>query len=125
MWTEIGKRTRSVQYALAGWRHVFRTQPNAWIHAFVSVGIVIMGIWLRIPARDWALLILAFMAVWIAEFLNTALEAIVDMTAPAPHPLAKVAKDVAAAAVLIGALGAILVGLLVLGPPLWQRIQAG
>jgi diacylglycerol kinase len=67
-------------------------------------------------------LILTIMAVWMAEFMNTALEAVVDMTMPDPHPLAKVAKDVAAAGVLVGACGAVLVGLLILGPPLWARL---
>jgi len=58
----------------------------------------------------------------MAEFINTALEALVDIAAPDYHPLAKVAKDVAAAAVLVGALGAILIGLLLLGPPLWEEV---
>jgi diacylglycerol kinase len=62
------------------------------------------------------------MVVWMAEFMNTALEALVDLASPDYHPLAKVAKDVAAAAVLVGALGAVLIGLLILGPPLWQKI---
>jgi diacylglycerol kinase len=61
------------------------------------------------------------MAVWMAEFMNTALEAVVDMVMPDLHPLAKVAKDIAAAAVLVGAIGAVLIGLLILGPPLWAR----
>ena len=61
--------------------------------------------------------------VWMAEFMNTALEAIVDMIMPEKHPLAKVAKDVTAAAVLIGACAAVLVGFLILGPPLWQRMS--
>jgi diacylglycerol kinase len=61
------------------------------------------------------------MAVWMAEFMNTALEAVVDMAMPGLHPLAKVAKDIAAAAVLVGAIGAVLIGLLILGPPLWAR----
>ena len=79
--------------------------------------------WLGLPGRDWAVIILTMMAVWMAEFMNTAIEAVVDLTMPQPHPLAKVAKDVAAAAVLIGALGAVLIGLLLLGPPLLARLQ--
>jgi diacylglycerol kinase len=79
-------------------------------------------LWLRLALRDWAVLILAITVVWMAEFMNTALEAIVDMTMPELHPLAKVAKDVAAAAVLLAAVGAAVIGLLVLGPPLWQRL---
>lgn len=120
--SEIYNRARSFQYAFDGWWFVLRTQHNAWIHAVITLMVVAVGLWLRLPRRDWAVLILTFMAVWIAEFMNTAIEAVVDMTMPNVHPLAKVAKDVAAAAVLVGALGAVLIGLLLLGPPLWQRL---
>jgi len=119
---ELTSRVRSFKYAFEGWWYVIRTQHNAWIHAIISVAVIGMGLWLAIPARDWAVIILAMMAVWTAEFMNTALEAVVDLASPEPHPLAKVAKDVAAAGVLVGALGAALIGLLVLGPPLWARL---
>lgn len=120
--SEIYNRAKSFQYAFDGWWFVLRTQHNAWIHAVITAAVVVVGLWLRLPLRDWAVLILTFMAVWMAEFMNTAIEAVVDMTMPEVHPLAKVAKDVAAATVLVGALGAVLVGLLLLGPPLWQRL---
>lgn len=119
---ELYSRVKSFQYAFEGWWHVLRTQHNAWIHAVVSVAVFALALWLRLPARDWAILILTVTVVWMAEFINTALEAVVDMTMPDVHPLAKVAKDVAAAAVLVSALGAVLVGLLLLGPPLWMRL---
>ena len=118
----LKRRIQSFAYAFAGWWHVLRTQPNVWIHAAISVAVVVLGLWLHLPPRDWAILILTFMVVWAAEFTNTALEAIVDMVQPQLHPLARAAKDVAAAAVLISALGAVVVGLLILGPPLWQRL---
>jgi diacylglycerol kinase (ATP) len=82
-----------------------------------------MAFWLQIPMRDWAVLILTIAMVWTAEFINTALEAVVDLASPHHHPLAKVGKDVGAAAVLIAALTSILVGILILGPPLWQIIK--
>jgi diacylglycerol kinase len=119
---ELYDRAKSFQYAFEGWWFVLRTQHNAWIHAIITLVVVGLAFWLRLPLRDWAVLILTFMAVWMAEFMNTAIEAVVDMTMPDVHPLAKVAKDVAAAAVLVGALGAVLIGLLLLGPPLWQRL---
>jgi diacylglycerol kinase len=119
---ELYNRAKSFRYAFEGWWYVLRTQHNAWIHALISVAVLGMGLWLGVPRSEWAILILAMMAVWMAEFMNTALEAVVDLAAPEYHPLAKVAKDVAAAAVLVGALGAVLVGLLILGPPLWQKI---
>ena len=119
---ELYSRARSFRYAFAGWWYVLRTQHNAWIHALVSTAVIILGLWLQINRYDWAFLILAMMAVWMAEFMNTALEAVVDMTMPEPHPLAKVAKDVAAAAVMVGAIGSVLIGLLILGPPSWARL---
>lgn len=118
----LQRRVLSFRYAFEGWWYVLRTQQNAWIHGVVSVAVVALAWWLGISAVEWALLLLAIMAVWMAEFMNTSLEALVDMTMPRPHPLAKVAKDVAAAAVLIGALGSVLIGLLILGPPLWSRL---
>ncbi|PIE80866.1 MAG: diacylglycerol kinase [Chloroflexi bacterium] len=119
---EVYDRAKSFQYAFEGWWYVLRTQHNAWIHAIISVGVFALGLWLGLSRTDWAIITLAVTAVWMAEFMNTALEAIVDMTSPEFHPLAKVAKDVAAAAVLVGACGSILIGLLVMGPPLWQRL---
>jgi len=119
----ILSRLRSFGNAFRGWWYVIRTQQNAWIHAIITTGVVIVGLWLRLPARDWAVLLLTISMVWAAEFVNTAIEAVVDLASPAKHPLAKVGKDVGAAAVLIAALAAICVGLLIMGPPLWARIS--
>lgn len=121
MKAEIARRVQSFRYAFEGWAHVLRTQRNAWIHAVITVAVVLLGWWLRIGRLEWVGLLLTIIIVWMAEFTNTAIEAVVDMTMPQPHPLAKVAKDVAAATVLVGALGAVIIGLLILGPPLWAR----
>ena len=102
--------------------YVLRTQRNAWIHALASAFVVALGLWLKLPRIDWVPLLLAIGLVWLAEFLNTALEAVVDLASPDVHPLARVGKDVGAAAVLIAAGTAALIGLLVLGPPLWGRL---
>ena len=122
--SEIYSRAKSFHYAFEGWWYVLRTQHNAWIHAVISIAVFALAFWLRLPARDWAILILTAMVVWIAEFMNTALEAVVDLTSQEVHPLAKVAKDVAAAAVVVGALGAVLIGLLIMGPALLKKLQA-
>jgi diacylglycerol kinase (ATP) len=119
---ELQKRVQSFRYAFEGWWYVLRTQRNAWIHALISLGVFAVGMWLQIERTEWAILILAMMVVWVGEFFNTSFEAVVDMIMPDFHPKAKVAKDVAAAAVLVGALGAALIGLLILGPPLWDRL---
>ena len=116
-------RARSFRYAFAGWWHVIRTQRNAWIHAVVSISVVVVSFWLRISMQDWAVILLAIALVWIAEFLNTALEAVVDLASNQEHhALAKVGKDVGAAAVLIAAAASVLIGLLILGPPLWDKL---
>jgi diacylglycerol kinase (ATP) len=119
----LKSRAKSFRYAFAGWWFVIRTQRNAWIHAVVSVAVILVSFWLQIVPRDWAVIVMAIALVWTAEFLNTALEAVVDLASPHQHYLAKVGKDVGAAAVLIAAFSAALIGLLVLGPPLWNRLQ--
>jgi len=83
-----------------------------------------VALWLQLPLRDWAILILTIAVVWMAEFLNTALEVVVDLASPSIHPLAKVGKDVGAASVLIAAFSAVVIGLIILGPPLLARIRA-
>ncbi len=118
----IKARLRSFAYAFQGWAYVLRNEPNAWIHAFFTVLIIPLAFWLHLPARDWAVLLLAIVMVWAAEFFNTAIESIVDLASPEENPLAKAGKDVGAAAVLIAALTSILIGLLILGPPLWEKI---
>jgi diacylglycerol kinase len=118
----IDSRIHAFGHALHGWRHVLRTQRNAWIHSLVATLVIAVGLWLRLPLRDWAVIVLTIAMVFTAEFINTAIEAVVDLASPVQHPLAKVGKDVGAGAVLVSALAAVLVGLLILGPPLWARL---
>jgi len=115
-------RIQAFKHAFAGWHFVITTQRNAWIHAVASIIVFATCLWLQISIRDWALIIIAVSLVWIAEFINTALEAITDLAMEHIHPLAKVGKDVGAAAVLLAALTAVLIGLIVLGPPLLLKI---
>jgi len=118
----IKSRIESFGHALRGWGYVLKTQQNAWIHAAISVLVFVVSFWLKLPARDWAVIILTVAMVFTAEFINTAIEAVVDLASPVHHPLAKVGKDVGAGAVLISALAAVLIGFLILGPPLRQKI---
>lgn len=118
----ISSRITAFGHAFRGWWHVLKTQHNAWIHSLVATLVFIVGLWLGIPPRDWAVIILAIAMVFTAEFINTAIEAVVDLASPVHHPLAKVGKDVGAGAVLVAALAAALIGLLILGPPLWARL---
>ncbi len=112
----------SFRYAFAGLGYLFRTQPNARIHLLLTLAVLAVGLWLGLPARDWAVIALTVGLVLMAEAFNTALEALVDLACPGQHPLAGRAKDVGAGAVTLAALAAALVGLLLLGPPLWGRL---
>ena len=119
----LTSRLLSFRHAFRGLRHALRTQRNAWIHSAVSLVVVALAVWLALPARDWTVLILTIAIVFTAEFINTAIEAVVDLATSEHHPLAKVSKDVGAAAVLVAAIAAIAIGLLILGPPLWLKLQ--
>lgn len=116
-------RFASIRYAFAGWWYVLRTQRNAWIHALASVAVFAVAGWLQLTRIEWTILVLTVALVWVAEFVNTAVEAAVDLLSPELHPLAKIAKDVAAAAVLLSALAAVVVGILLLGPLLWAKLS--
>jgi diacylglycerol kinase len=122
MFSFLRSRARSFRYAFEGWWYVLKTQRNAWIHALISIAVFIVCFWLDLPGRDWAVIILTIAMVWAAEFFNTALEAMIDLASPDHNHLAKVSKDVGAAAVLIASSAAVLVGLLIIGPPLWDKL---
>jgi diacylglycerol kinase len=94
------------------------------IHLSVTVAVLALGLYLGLGWMQWAVLALTIGAVLIAELFNTVAEAALDAAAPTYHPLVEIAKDVAAGAVLLTALVSIIVGLLILGPPLWTRIGA-
>ena len=84
------------------------------IHLVLALAVVAVGAVLRFSLLAWAVVALAIGLVFAAELLNTAIEAVVDLVSPQQHPLAKRAKDVAAAAVLAASLAALTAGLLVL-----------
>jgi diacylglycerol kinase len=112
----------SFRYAFAGLRYLVHSQPNARIHMAIAMAVVFVGAWLGLPLHDWAVIALVVGLVLMAEAFNTALEAVVDLCSPEPHPLAEVAKDVGAGAVILAALTSVIVGVLLLGPPLWTRL---
>lgn len=120
----LHSRASSFRHAFAGWGHVFHTQPNAWIHAGFTLAVILAGIWLELSYQKWAILLLTITLVWTAELINTAIEAVVDLACQEHHQLAKIGKDTAAGAVLASAAGSILIGLLILGPPLWDKLRA-
>lgn len=120
----LASRIRSFRYAFQGWGYVLRTQRNAWIHSAIATVVFLVGLWLQLSLQEWAIIVLTAAFVFSAEFINTAIEAVVDLATEDHHPLAKIGKDVGAAAVLVAALAAVLVGLLILGPPLLQKLAS-
>jgi diacylglycerol kinase len=110
------------RFALSGLWYTLRTQRNMRIHLAVASCVTILGLWLKLPADQWAVLALTSGLVLVSEMTNTVIENFVDLVCPDYHPLAKIVKDVMAGAVVLAAIVAIVVGLLILGPPLWVRL---
>jgi diacylglycerol kinase (ATP) len=115
---EFSGRISSFKHALRGIWHMLSSQHNAWIHAAATLMVSVGGFLSGLSASEWCWIILAIAAVWSAEALNTAFEFLADVTTKEFHPLVEKAKDVAAGAVLITALGATLVGSVIFGPRL-------
>ena len=115
-------RTASLGYALAGWLYMLRRQKNTRIQAVASIAVMALAVWLQISFAELSIIIIAITMVWMAEFVNAAVEAAINIAAPDIHPMAKVGKDVASAAVLLGVVASIVVGLLIMGPPLLARL---
>jgi diacylglycerol kinase (ATP) len=111
-------RLRSLRSAAQGIAEMLRSQHNAWLHAVATVAVVVLGLWLSLSPAEWCWIVLAIVSVWTAEALNTAFEFLTDVASPGFHPIAGKAKDVAAGAVLISALGAVAIAALVFGPKL-------
>jgi diacylglycerol kinase len=122
--TEWGKFIAGFVYAFQGLGYTFRTQRNIRVHATIAVIAIILGIILRISALEFAMVFIAITSVFSAEMFNTVIELSIDLSTPEYHPLAKIAKDVAAGAVLFSAFLAIIIGLFVFGPHLWILIRA-
>lgn len=112
----LSGRLRSFGHALRGLKVLLQTQQNARLHALATVMVVVAGALLRISPAEWALIALAAVCVWATEALNTSIEFLVDLVSSERHPLAAKAKDVAAGAVLVTAIGSLIVGVLIFGP---------
>ncbi|MCC7448669.1 MAG: diacylglycerol kinase family protein [Anaerolineae bacterium] len=112
----------SFRYALAGWLYMLRYQKNIRIQMVFTFLVFGVGLWLGLRPLDWAILIMMITMNWMAEFTNAAIEAVVNLASPGIHPMARVSKDVAAAVSLLAAVASVIVGALVMGPPLLERI---
>ena len=119
----LSSRIKSFRFAFEGIGYVFLTQKNAQIHLIIIILVLALAFWLAIPLRDLALILLTIGMVLGAEFINTALEEIINLVSPGQHPLAKTTKDVGAGAVMLLAIIAVLIGILILGPPLLEKLN--
>lgn len=114
---------RSFGHALTGVGRTWLRERNFRIHVVVAVAISVLAAGLKISRAEFAVVILAMGLVFTSELLNTAVEALVDLVSPEYHEAAKTSKDAAAGAVLLSALTAVIVGLTILGPPLWTWLR--
>ena len=116
----LRKRVQSFKHAFRGIRELFRETPNARIHLQVAIAAILLGVVFRISTGEWLAIVIAMGGVFAMEAINTALETLSDYACKNEiHPLIRKAKDLAAAAVLIAALGAVVVGILIFTPKIF------
>lgn len=109
-------RARSIRAASKGILYMLKYEHNAWVHMLATVIVCVTGIFYGLDRFEWCWIVLAMVAVWSAEALNTALEFLADVASPDFHPLIEKAKDVAAGGVLITSLGSVVIAVLIFGP---------
>lgn len=115
---------RSLRYAYEGVKYSLSTQPNMKIHFFAAFAVLISAVFFRLSGTDVLFILLAITLVIVTELLNTAVEKTVDLAMPEHHPFAKIAKDTAAAAVLVSAVFAVIVGCAVFYRPVERLLHA-
>ena len=119
----IVSRFKSFGNALAGLSDMLFTEHNAWVHVLGTILALDFAWWLEVDRNGWALILIAIVLVWIAEAFNTVLEIMADLVVGQRYSkMVKRAKDIAAAAVLIAAMGAVGIGISILGPPFYHRL---
>ena len=119
----IQKRLLSFRWAFHGIADLLRHHHNAWIHSLAAVVVVVLGLALGVSRLEWCLLVLCIAQVLAFEALNSAVEYLADRISTEQHPLLGKAKDIAAGAVLLSAIGAAVVGLLIFVPYGWAWWQ--
>lgn len=115
---------KSLKPSLQGIAAFFRHEMHARIHAVIAVFVLAAGVLLPLTATEWLLVLLAISLVFITEITNTVFEHLADYVQPQYHPQIRRIKDLAAGAVLMAAIYALLTGLVIFGPWLWQALTA-
>lgn len=120
----LRNRIKAFGYAFSGLGYILRTQKNVVIYGVIMLVVILAGILLSISTLEWLLLFFAIGLVWSAEVFNTSIETVVDLVQPENHPLAKIAKDTAAAGVLVTAITVSVIGVYILVVPILRLIFA-
>ena len=107
---------KSFKYAFDGLKYAFKYEQNILVHTLATILVVIAGIYFKISQIEWLAIILIIGLVIATELINTSIEATIDLVTQETHPLAKIAKDTAAAAVLVFGLTAIIIGFIIFVP---------
>ncbi len=113
---EYKKIINSFKYAIEGLVSSFKTERNMKIHIMAMIIVIALGIFMKLNKIEWCIITIAIVMVISAELFNTAIETVVDMVSPQKNPQAKLVKDIAAAAVLVLAIGAAVIGIIIFGP---------
>jgi len=113
--------SRAFAYAWQGLVYTWQTQPNFRVETAIGLLALLLAAWLQVSPVPVLLLILIVLSL---ELLNTAIEAVCDIASPEPHPLAKTAKDAAAAAVLLAAFISVVIGVIIFLPALAEKLRA-
>jgi len=109
---------RSLNQAWRGMLYTIKTQKHVQFHVVAGTSVVLFAWWSEVTRFEWLILIFAIGSVISAEVMNSAIETVVDMVQPNYHPLAGMAKDIAAGAVLVTAIQAAVIGIIVFAPVL-------
>ena len=120
--TWISARYHSFGYAFRGIIYLFKTQPNAQIHAVAAVLVILLGFLFHISPLEWALIAISIGAVITTELINTAIESLTDLLSPEIQPKAGFVKDLAAGAVLVSAIAAGCIGCIIFVPKFFEWI---
>lgn len=114
---------RAFGCAMRGIATAIKTERNMKIHIAAALIVFIAAAMLQLDRVRWLFLVVAVGMVFVAELMNTAVEAVVDLISPEEHVLARVAKDTAAGAALVAAVFAVVIGIIVFYEPVWEWLQ--
>lgn len=113
-------RLKSFSHAFNGLKILWKEEHNARIHVVFVLLVILTGLILNVNSSDWISLVFALGLVITVEIINSSIENLADFASPQIHPLIKKIKDLSAAAVLISAITALIIGLIVFVPKIWE-----